>query len=330
MLKRLFFGLGLWSVLVLPVWAASPTSKPLPHLSDTLSDTFIKNVSTLIDQLTASSSELGQWSQNLMLFLTFVALFFEIVKFIQQPAFEEHLQAVIWVILTGILWANYSHVVDNAWNLSNAIAGAIKKTATGSSDPFFLSEFTARAMKNIVMEHSDGLFGSVVGFFISAVFFFLTGVFEAVMYLADMWGIWGSAVAKILGVLFVPLMIFEKTRPVFDGWVRFFCGFLILNVILAITGVISAITLQSLLQQVGYMACLSHSVSICLDQKFTAVVAQQAQFGPDLLIVLFLCIILIVSSFGFAKTLAQSIGGVSAGASQGVKSAAARLATKFL
>ena len=265
-----------------------------------------------------------------MLFLMFVALFFEIVRFIREPDFPQHLQTVIWVLLTGIVWANYGHIVDGAWTLSDAIASSIKKAATGSSDPFFLSEFTNRAIGNINYESSGGILTGGMEFIVSIMFWVMGAVFEGIMYLADMWGIWASSVAKVLGVLFVPLMMFEKTRPVFDGWVRFFCGFLILNVVLAITGVIAAITLQSELQQIGYHPCLGKGVLLCFDQKFAQSIPTNAHFVLDLITVQFLCIILVLSSFSFAKSLAASVGGIGAGAAQGVASTAASLAAKFL
>jgi TrbL/VirB6 plasmid conjugal transfer protein len=43
----------------------------------------------------------------------------------------------------------------------------------------------------------------------------------------DVWGFWGFSIALATSVIFVPFMLYERLHFLFDGWIKFFVGFLI-------------------------------------------------------------------------------------------------------
>jgi hypothetical protein len=67
-------------------------------------------------------------------------------------------------------------------------------------------------------------FGAVFASFLASIIAIVIGIAALIV---DVWGFWGFSLALATGLIFVPFMLYERLQFLFDGWVKFFFGFLI-------------------------------------------------------------------------------------------------------
>ena len=287
-----------------------------------LTDVFRDTINVYVDALLNSTNDVNTYAWMMVLFLTVLALFFEVCKFMFQ-GFEpaEHLTTVLMILVTLILWRNYVWFVDMIWQAGDGLGMAFQVVATGYSDPLFLSKWTAKTVARIVIEEFD-IWSAGQTIMLGLVWSVVVLIIEFLMYLAAMFAVWGLALSKIIGVIFIPFLAFEPTRKLFDSWLRFFIGFIFLMITLRITSVIGALTIQSQLKQLG-MVCSGKL--ICLPGPVNAdAVAVGVHSHSDVLFSMIIAIVFICSSFGFAKQLGAGVGSASTGLGGYAKAAAAK------
>lgn len=322
-MKRLLLWLGgLLLFAYLSIFAFADTN---PGIGTTLTTVFNTQIHQYITTLLSPGSQVYQWTHMLMVFIMFLAVFFEILVFIKKPDIERHLTAVIWIFITMGLWAGYNTFIDVLWQTGEGLASAFQVAATGSSDPWFLSEWAYRIANSYTI-HSQGFFGSIQSAILVFIWNIVMLLLEGVMKLVGMWAVWGAAVAKIIGVIFIPFLMLPATRKIFDGWFQYFVGFLILLIVLRITGVVAAITLQAQMMTIGYNCSGS---LLCIDNGWTATLSETSN-SLETIITMFICIALVLSSFSVAKLLASKVGEPSTGMAKGVASTATKAAAFFI
>jgi TrbL/VirB6 plasmid conjugal transfer protein len=67
-------------------------------------------------------------------------------------------------------------------------------------------------------------FAAVMASVVAALIAIVLGIASLVV---NVWGYWGFALSLATGLIFVPFMLYERLQFLFDGWVKFFFGFLI-------------------------------------------------------------------------------------------------------
>ena len=61
----------------------------------------------------------------------------------------------------------------------------------------------------------------------------------------DVWGFWGFAIAMSMGVVMVPFMLYQRLSFLFDGWVKFFFGFLVYCIIAKVNMALVAVDIMT-------------------------------------------------------------------------------------
>lgn len=83
----------------------------------------------------------------------------------------------------------------------------------------------------------------------------------------DVWGFWGFSIAMCTGVVLAPFMLYKRLAFLFDGWVRFFLGFLVYCVIAKVNMALVAVAIMTYLDSsvsalVGGSAPVGASVNV--------------------------------------------------------------------
>ncbi len=310
------------SLLILAVFGSVAQANGL-----VLTDVFKNEINIYVNSILNTSNDVKTFAWMIMLFLVFLALFTEICNFIFKgldPA--QHLTTFLMILVTLAVWGSYTFLVDMIWEAGDALGLAFIKVATGYDDPLFLTKWTAKTMARLVIEEFN-LWSSgqviIMGFFWSVIVL----VIQFLMYLAAMFAVWGLALSKIIGIIFIPFLAFEPTRKLFDSWLRFFIGFIFLMIVLRITSVLAALTIQS---QLKHLSTSCPSALICYANSLNGqAIHINMSSNSDLLFSMIIAIIFICSSFGFAKQLGSAVGGVSTGLSSYAKMAAMKAIRGF-
>jgi len=66
---------------------------------------------------------------------------------------------------------------------------------------------------------------------------------SALAYVSVIWGFWGFTLAKLIGLTFFPTLLTQRFNWLFDGWLRFYAGFLMYYIIARLNVVLVAISL---------------------------------------------------------------------------------------
>ena len=133
-----------------------------------------------------------------------------------------------------------------------------------------------------------------------------------ISFLSSCWALYGYALSKIIGLFFIPFLMLEKTSFLFDGWVRFFCGFLIYGIIARANLVLTMIAIKTFYG----IPTNTINTSLVISYDFTGL-------GDVLGMVAFtfISILALLSTGRFAATIvsgAQGFGGSVAAVAYGV------------
>lgn len=247
-----------------------------------------------------------------MMFLagSVLLFFFEIVKFIfkgQDP--ESHFLAVVWWFITFSLMTGYNSATSAIWGVAVGISNGYQEYLVGNTDNFFLAQWIHKAMAAVSAE-DVGAFDTLK--LISYYFSWMVAGFllDLIASLAAMWADFGYALAKVVGFIFVPFMLLQPTRALFDAWFKFFTGFGFLLIVLKATMVVAAISVKAVVESLG----VSFSGNGYGDP------ATVVQIGLDNLYMLgdasamlIIAALFVLSSFAFASALAGGLGNLSGG-----------------
>lgn len=210
------------------------------------------------------------------------------------------LGVVALVSIVLIMIEFYNPATSATFEFTDGIGISIQKALTGSGDMFLIPDYIFAVVNNISVPMSvwDALssFSNLL----------MLGVITLVMIMLSIlglvgmaWASWGFALAKMIGIFTVPLILLPATRGFFDGWVRFFMGFLIYGIVIR-----TNLALVALLLSVFFNVPISETPG-----------AKPMVIDPDdwadmvgLLALLVVAYISIVSTGKFASALAGSIG----------------------
>lgn len=208
---------------------------------------FINGVTAAVNNVLTTAAV--QADVNLL--WTFFALFL-VIWTMYQYAFGKGqlvdlLSAAILIMIVKVLMSTFAILVDGIWEAANGFASAVQQGLIGTPDLFFAPTFIAKLLNSISWDT-----GSTLGFVSSLIMVFsvgfitmLTTVLSALSYIAVIWAFWGYSISKLIGLLFIPFLMYERLSWLFDGWLRFFFGFIFYAVIARINIALVAIALAN-------------------------------------------------------------------------------------
>ncbi|ORL55890.1 hypothetical protein B7H20_23985 [Pseudomonas aeruginosa] len=297
-------------------WAAlffSPLLLMIPAtadaaLSETFRSVFAGEVSRFVVGIMGDyTNPVNQWSRMLLGFCFFVLIVTEATIFVLDGLNTLRLVAAfVSLSITVAFWLGYDYGTSAMWGVGVAISQGMQSFLVGNTDNFFFIQWVKIAFDNVKLEDM-GLWDGIKYWQYSTAWEFIAFLLEAVYWLASMWSELGYGLAKIVGVVFIPFYMLESTRPLFDGWLRFFVGFIILNVILKATMVLSALLVRFTLYDLG----MNFNGAWGEPTEVVPFAKEQLYLLADSAAALFVAVLFVLSSFVFASILASGAGSMS-------------------
>lgn len=300
----------LMGVLMQPVQAAPVDPSDYSSLTANL-QTFIVNAENAVTSILA----FGQYQSfvdTLYLFFAVLLIIFSISKYINGAlAVGDILSLVIVLLMTRLLITEFDALTGALWRWSQGFGGAISQAAIGDDALYAPMGFIWRLMAGIEFEGYNILFSPLK--WIATIFAMIIAFFlSLIAILATVWAVWGYLVAKIIGLMFVPTIMFDKLSFLFDGWLRFFFGFLIYSVIARVNLILVVLALSSLY---GIAPLSSNPTVIHIGGRVLFELA-------GLLSILVVCILALISTGRFVAAVVggtnMGMGGAMAGFAVGV------------
>ena len=134
------------------------------------------------------------------------------------------------VVLVKLLLESYDQITEAAHQLTSGLAAAIQEPIVGTPDVFFPASYISNLVSNFVYVPAN-IFEAVAAIMATGILALAGIALAVVSFFTAAWGTWGFAVAKLIGWFFVPFLLVERLSFLFDGWLRFFVGFLIYDVL---------------------------------------------------------------------------------------------------
>lgn len=138
-------------------------------------------------------------------------------------------ELVMLLGMTQALMNSYNALTSAIWSMGIGLGSAIQLATLGTSDLFFGPAFISQLISNMSMPDLswDAPVKIVYAVLASLLLGVVSLVLGALSFIVTTWGVWGYALAKIIGFLFLPFLLFERLTFLFDGWLRFFLGFIV-------------------------------------------------------------------------------------------------------
>ena len=227
------------------VYAAPPDVDP-SRFSDTAAgfQHFYLNLVPYIQKV-VTDSVVTDFSTTLWKFFAVILIVWTMTIYVMRGAdFSELFTVIFMIMITHILMINFDSITSALWSWSEAFATGIQKSAIGVSDEFFAPRYIWNLVTSFSWSAENFLLHPQNVF--AAIMLSLASVGISVLaFFASVWALWGYSIAKIIGLMFVPTLLFDWLSWLFDGWLRFFFGFLLFNVIAKANLMIAIIALSA-------------------------------------------------------------------------------------
>lgn len=202
--------------------------------------------------LNGADSDIRSWTMAVALFLAAVTAFVYFWKFVENgSAVLELLTLAVMFIFTLTLVGTYTTVVDTISGAFAGIASEMQRLALGDTSPDFFTSFVedvvTKAIKSPSVDITDGM--NMIG--VALMWEVCSAILEIAIYLADVWIDVGTAVAKVTGILFIPLLVSPATRAIFDGWFKFFIGWGLAGIVLKVTSIVTMVMIRASINAAG-------------------------------------------------------------------------------
>lgn len=287
--------------------------------SDAFRDSFHNSVNTFVDTL-SSHPDIQHFALLLVTTLIVLVYFTEVAKFMLTGfELESVVQSTLMVFVTLSLLGGFTLVFDTLYETLDNLGLLILKIGTGNSDSFYLSKWIDKSLIYLYGEDTSLWNMSVTDVVYTLLWHVVAFVLQVCMFLIGSWAVWTLALGKILAILFIPFLVHPATRPLFDGWMKFTIGSLLLLVVLRAVGVLVALGLRAQFQAIGLLSCGSADFSSC-----TYGVRQSVSSAMDLgdigdtMVTMLVAIALVLSAIGIAAAIGGNIASPSKAVSRGV------------
>lgn len=270
---------------------------------------FETEVTTAINKILADSV-IKNWSMSLSIFLTAVCLFIALAKWAKDGSLlDVFVTCILFIIFLG-LYPVYGVVVDTVFGACVELGDSMYKAAIGNTTEDVILE----SFINAVSLPTAGFFDAFDVFIMSILWYIAIAFLSLAVYFADIWLVVGLAIAKVIGVLFLPFLIAPVTQRYFSSWVNFFIFWGVSAIFLRLTSIITMLIMKASLNAVA----AKKNVGDIIGNDFTA--NKVVEMGTDNMLLLislaafvFIAALMIFGSFKLAQ---QCLGaGSSAGAS---------------
>lgn len=284
------------------------------------------------DILNGPDSDIRVWTMAVAIFLAVVTAFVYFWKFVQDGgALLDLLTLAVMFIFTLALTGAYTTVVDTISGAFSATANEMQRLALGDTSPDFFTNFVEdvvmKAIASPSVDFTDGM--NMIG--VALMWEVCSAVLEVAIYLADVWIDVGTAVAKVTGILFIPLLVAPATRSVFDGWFKFYIGWGLAGIVLKVTSIITMVMIRASINAAGKFknGDILDGVPDIITGKDTVsgvlqITGDNINLLKDICAYSIIAAIMVFSCFIFAFMMGSGVGSTS----QGLNNMAVRIAKK--
>ncbi|CAH1237703.1 conserved membrane protein of unknown function (plasmid) [Vibrio harveyi] len=293
--------------------------------SDAFRDSFHTTINAFVDAL-STHSEVHTFALILVTTLIVLVYFTEVSKFMMSGfELESVVQSTLMVFVTLMLLGSFSVVFDTLYETLDNLGLLFLKIGTGNTDSFYLSKWVSKSLTYLYGEDSS-IWNMAVGDVIYALLWHATAILLQIgMYLIGSWAVWTLALAKILAILFIPFLAHPATRPLFDGWMKFTIGSLLLLVVLRAVGVLVALGLKAQFHAIGVISCGgSTNFASCSFSARNGFAMSLGDMG-DTIITMLVAVALVVASIGITTAIAGNIASPSKAIGRGMSKMASNI-----
>ncbi|MCP6645542.1 type IV secretion system protein [Klebsiella pneumoniae] len=275
---------------------------------DFIRSKFASYLSQFVGKMTSSGSAINKFAWAMFAFLSMAMFIQQYLIFIRQPDPFEHMMAMgYWFIGFGLM-ASYDIATQTFWGIAEGLSYEMQSSFVGNNDPLFILQWIRKV--TMAIKVSDvGIFDALDMVALSFCWLIIGIALDCVMYLGSIWAVFGYGLAKIVGFLFIPFILLKGTRNLFDGWVRFFTGFIVLAVVVKVTGILGCLIFQAQLESigVGFTSVLSDP------QNVVEIGEQNIGYMTEIIGTGIVAILFVLSAFKFAASLAAGVGSAGGG-----------------
>lgn len=196
-------------------------------------DSFISGVNTKVANVLTSPIVM----QDVMLLFNFFAVLLVIwtmyLYAFGKGTIVDLLSTAILIMMVKVLMGQFSVLTTAIWSAGNGYVSSVQTALLGNGDLFFAPTFIANLINSLDFSASpvvNFVNGFIAGIYI-AIITVITFLLSALAYFATIWAFWGYTIAKLIGLLFVPFLLYERLSWLFDGWLRFFFGFIVYAIV---------------------------------------------------------------------------------------------------
>ena len=216
--------------------------------------------------------------------LYFLLLFWVIVDFIMNGfSAEKTLNGVLMGFLVALLNETYLIWTDGIYFFFEAGALGIQESVTGTSSKYFLSTYIRNMWDEIDFESVSILDGAYL-LFTFFIFAIVKTLLLIVVYISEIWAVWGFSFAKLIGPLFIPFIIFPSTRPMFDKWLALLVSFCVFTFVVRVIGVLFAIFTSSMLNTSNFTETTDSGITLTASSPILLIVLVNGLVGIAMLI----------------------------------------------
>lgn len=238
---------------IAPVYALSDP----PSNADTVSGfkSLAVNVGAMITAVLADPSYNIGPSMLYNFFTAFLIIWTAFLFIFRGLELVNVISTLLLILFTKALMVNFDVLTSAVWDFGNAFAASIQVAALGGTgDVFFAPDLITQLVLSTDWTAASGS-GGVLSALLTAVeqgmaaivMFIVAGILSILAYVASVWALWGYAIAKLVGLLFLPTLLYERLSWFFDGWLRFFFGFIVYVIIARVNLVLLVIAFASYL-----------------------------------------------------------------------------------
>ncbi|WP_322805347.1 hypothetical protein SO574_23545 (plasmid) [Vibrio alfacsensis] len=286
--------------------------------SDVFRDSFHSSINAFVDAL-ANHSEVHTFALVLVTTLIVIVYFTETAKFMLSGfELESVVQSTLMVFATLMLLGGFSTVFDVLYETLDNLGLLFLQIGTGNTDSFYLSKWVSKSLTYLYGEDSS-IWNMAVGDVIYAGLWHLTALLlQVAMYLIGSWAVWTLALAKILAILFIPMLAHPATRHLFDGWMKFTIGSLLLLVVLRAVGVLVALGLKAQFHAIGVISCGGSTNFASCTFSARDGFAMGLDEMTDTIITMLIAIALVLASIGITTAIAGNVASPSKAVGRGM------------
>ncbi|MDC5711165.1 hypothetical protein [Vibrio europaeus] len=280
--------------------------------------TFTTTVSQFVEEI-SNHPDISTFTFVLLAFLLVLVVFQEIAKFMLTGFDAESIINTTFMTFLSIgIWVGYAPMMQELIDFADKLGLLFLRLGTGNSDPFFLFKWVTHSLKYMHGEEVSLWDMSIGDLLYAALWYVVAFCLALCMYFIGAWAIWTLALAKVLALVFVPFLMHPGTRFLFDGFVKFFLGSVVLLFVLRATGVLVALGIKAQFAAMGAIQCGHVTNFAACTWKVRNTHGGGYQDLGDAIVTVLCGVLLILSSMGLSAALVSGMASPSRAASSGV------------